>query len=478
MHIATVGTSQILIENLWERIARAGGIRFTHLMEPSLHPGDWRGGGVPANARFFSPAPVSRMPDPDDQFLASFEREGVPTLHNMILGDRIVSKLDYHSVRSYCTFLARRLISFYEEMQPEAVIGGFDSLHGGLGLAVARKLNIPWFALNFSVIPSGLASFCTTMSPAARVPLDTGHLWNVSTTAESALEEFRARRLRVPAYIAPVRRGFLDRARNLPRRTKNALRIAGKWPRRSYLRFVVEPGDYDPFAAIRRQRRAAAARKALAAVPLRVEPPPGPYVFFGLHTQPESSIDVLAPFFSNQFWVIELLARSLPPTHRLLVKIHKSDVSNYGRAELDHMRALPGVELVAPSADARRLIESAALVFSIQGTIGLEAALIGKPVISLGDSPIALFPSVVPIGRLTELPATVRRALALPIPSRERILAAYCDYLRPFAPAAYNDWTQRPTDGNIAGLVGLFECLATWLRSEERDTSPKSAVRT
>ena len=51
------------------------------------------------------------------------------------------------------------------------------------------------------------------------------------------------------------------------------------------------------------------------------------------------------------------------------------------------MRSFPGVELVAPLADARSFIESADLVVAIQGTIGLEAALLGKPVIMLGESP-------------------------------------------------------------------------------------------
>ena len=98
------------------------------------------------------------MPAADKSLLASLEQDGLPTIHNMIMGDRIVSKLEYADVLGYATFLARRLGAIFDEIKPSVIIGGFDAIHGGLALAVARERNIPWFALNFSVLPPGLAS--------------------------------------------------------------------------------------------------------------------------------------------------------------------------------------------------------------------------------------------------------------------------------------------------------------------------------
>jgi hypothetical protein len=148
-----------------------------------------------------------------------------------------------------------------------------------------------------------------------------------------------------------------------------------------------------------------------------------------------------------------------------LVKIHKSDAANYSREYLDRMRSLPGVELVEPFADTRQFIENADLLFSIQGTIGLEAALLGKPVIVLSDSPVALFPSASPIGKITDLPALVRQKLSERPPARSQILDAYSEYLKPFAPAAHNDWTIRPEDREIDGFASLFRALSGILRS-------------
>jgi hypothetical protein len=182
-------------------------------------------------------------------------------------------------------------------------------------------------------------------------------------------------------------------------------------------------------------------------------------VLFGLHMQPEASIDVWAPFFANQAWVIELLSRSIPPTHRLLVKVHKSDAANYTREQFARMRSFPGVSLVKPFADARPFIEQAGLVVSIQGTMGLEAALLGRPVIMLGESPVTLLPSATQVGAITDLPALVRRKLEEDPPPRESIVEAFADYLAPFLPASHNDWRAPADAGEPRRFVALFDAL-------------------
>jgi len=103
--------------------------------------------------------------------------------------------------------------------------------------------------------------------------------------------------------------------------------------------------------------------------------------------------------------------------------------------------------------------EKSDLVVSIQGTMGLEAALLGKPVIVLGDSPVTLFPTAARIGELSELPALVRRQLALTPPSRQQIVDAYADYLSVFAPAVYNDWMRPRTETEIERLSAMFRGL-------------------
>jgi Capsule polysaccharide biosynthesis protein len=458
-HVVTIGWGQTLVDGLWRAIAAKSADRFSHIMHPRHTLQDFGGRRPPPGIYLFRENHQAIMPPPDVELLASLEQDGVPTIHNMILGDRVVSELGQDDALSYATFLARRVITLFKELEPSVVIGGFDAIHNGIALAVARRMGIPWFAINFSVIPPGLACFCDRMSPAARVHLTERPFDERRSAAERYLQQFENRSVQAHAYIAPPPRSVVGRMASIPARLSAVVRTGRRAQQRESLRFTEGRGAYSVLAAVRFLRRAAMARGAIEAVHTLAAPPAGPYVLFGLHFQPESSIDVWAPFFSNQMWVIELLSRSMPPSHRLLVKIHKSDVANYLREQLNAMRAFPGVDLVRPFADTRKFIEGASLVIAIQGTMGLEAALLGKPVIMLGDSPVVLFPSVSRVGEITELPDLVRRKLVESPPARGEIMNAYATYLAPFLSASHNDWTTRKTEEEVESYVRLFSAL-------------------
>jgi hypothetical protein len=102
--------------------------------------------------------------------------------------------------------------------------------------------------------------------------------------------------------------------------------------------------------------------------------------------------------------------------------------------------------------------------------MGLEAALLGKPVIMLGESPVARFPSVSQAGAITELPALVRRKLGERPPSRTAIVEAFGDYLASFLPASSNNWTISRDAKEIDGYVKLFQALKQFLASESEDS--------
>lgn len=285
----------------------------------------------------------------------------------------------------------------------------------------------------------------------------------LQSLAEVLLQQFESKKIGAPAYIAPPALSLAGKMAKLPRRFVALHRTIRKARLREFLQYTEGRSDHSVSAVLAHFRRAASARKAISGMRALTEPPATPYVLFGLHMQPESSIDVWAPFFSNQMWVIELLSRSIPPTHKLLVKIHKSDISNYSREQLEKMQSFPGVELVAPFTDSRDLIQNADLIVAIQGTMGLEAALFGKPVIMLGDSPVTIFPSVSRIGDLPELPVLVQSKLVESPPSRTDIVNAYAEYLAPFWPASYNDWTAGTTAEEIYNYVILFDTLKQYV---------------
>ncbi len=477
--IVTIGWDDTLVRDLADPIAADTGFAFRHVVHPRFTEQNWPSElGGRSDIAFFRRDLSEPMPAPDRSLLASLERSDVPTIHNMILGDRVVSKLDYREALGYATFLSRRLIALLEAERPQVVIGGFDAIHGGLGLAVARHLRLPWFALHFSVLPPGMACFCDRLSPAARVNLRARDTTRMRELARASLEKFEQRAIQAPAYLAPAPPSPVDRLRRLPAHATRLVSILRGARESEYTKFTEKANSYHALSTVRFLRARSAARRAIGQVPTVTAPPDTPFAFFGLHMQPESSIDVWAPFFSNQFWVIELLSRSLPPSHDLLVKIHKSDAAKYSREQLQQLSALPGVRLVPPFADTQQFIRAADLIVAIQGTIGLEGALLGKPVVMLGDSPAVAFPSVSRIGNIWELPAMVRRKLAERAPSREEIVHAYAEYLTPFFPASLNRWYEARTAQELQDYARLFVELRDYVTTtRDQAESPASRAR-
>ena len=204
LKLLTVGTYPILVRQLWDKIAIATGHNFSHLVHPVYDARSWNEGSVPGDQLLYFFDGNHEPPETiDADLLASLETPGVPTIHNMILGDCVVSKLPYADALGYATFLARRLEDVYQTVKPMAIVGDFDSVHGSMGYAVARRLNIPWFALQFSPLPSGHVAFCSDMSPGSVVTLEHGRHERLHGFAAQLLEDFETRRTEASAYIPP-----------------------------------------------------------------------------------------------------------------------------------------------------------------------------------------------------------------------------------------------------------------------------------
>lgn len=460
LHILTVGSNPLLVRILWDRIAVRGGFRMSHLAHPSYDRRTWPQDLRTNELHFFRDDVHSAFPPPDLKFLASLERDSVPTIHNMIISDRLTSKLPYDEVLIYASFLAKRLVVLFEAAAPTLIIGAFDGLHNSLGFAVANHLGIPWFVPLFSPLPGGEAAFCANLSPASRVLFDENRAVELRVKAETQLVEFENRKLSAVAYLPPKLFSAAFVIKQIPAQLGAIIRVLRRRRSQRFLRFTDYPQSYSIRSLVGEAFRQRKNLWLLRRRKLLREPTHDPFVFFGLHMQPESSIDVFAHFFSNQERVVELIARSVPPTHSILVKLHKSDTPNYSTQQLARLSRFPGVKLVSPHADTFEFIKKAALVFAIQGTIGLEGALLGKPVIMFGDSPAKVFSSVSTIGKTVDLPALVRSKLAEPPPSRSLIIERFAAYLAPFYPASGNDWSVTPTDAEIADYVELIELLA------------------
>ncbi len=108
----------------------------------------------------------------------------------------------------------------------------------------------------------------------------------------------------------------------------------------------------------------------------------GPYIFLGLHKQPESTVDIFGRYYEDQLQNIKNIWRALPQGWKLLVKEHTNAIGDRTPDWYKTIQALPGVELVIETTNSYELIQNAELVATITGTVAYEAALMGVPSIT------------------------------------------------------------------------------------------------
>jgi hypothetical protein len=136
-----------------------------------------------------------------------------------------------------------------------------------------------------------------------------------------------------------------------------------------------------------------------------------PIVYF-LQVQPERSVDVEAPFYSNQLELIKNIRRATPCGHRLLVKDHPSKFGMQPLAFYRELAKIPGVKLIEGSYDSRKLIRSAAFVATVCGTVAFEAALLNVPALIFSKVFFRKLPLVYECESLSGLSELVPRVIS------------------------------------------------------------------
>jgi len=107
-------------------------------------------------------------------------------------------------------------------------------------------------------------------------------------------------------------------------------------------------------------------------------------VYFPLQVAEDYKLARLRPHCTDQEAIIRLVANALPPGVELVVKEHPVAI---GRNRLSMLRRLarePAVRLVDPHTSSLALIRRASAVATISSTVGLEALLYDKPVLTIG----------------------------------------------------------------------------------------------
>lgn len=109
------------------------------------------------------------------------------------------------------------------------------------------------------------------------------------------------------------------------------------------------------------------------------------YFLYPIHQQPESSTSVYATYYCNQLNTIKNITLSLPMPCKLYVKEHPVSAGTKPDSFYKELKKIPNVILISPAENLENLVKNSLGVISLTSTVGLEAALAGKPVYVLGD---------------------------------------------------------------------------------------------
>ena len=355
---------------------------------------------------------------PNIQRITSFERRlGDPTLWNALMADRRVffgeyckSKQDYtprYSYEELMVILDQALCSienFFKILSPDLVLSFGTSVLGDyLIYLFAKNKGIPYLQLKATKVKNYIALHD---SPIEFSSLITKRYANESPLSDDILEEARSyfedilqkglkyegailsSHSRLMKRLIPgplnVLKGVYGSLKNYsdPILRKDC-HIPGRF--RSSIHYNVS----QPVKSYLVERKLRKHKKFVEFDDLSAS---GDFFFFPLHFEPEVSLQVFGRPYQNQIELIRNIALSAPVGTKIIVKEHPRSIGFRPYAYYRKLLDIPNVYLIDPFIKAYHVVPHAQIVAVITGSIGLEAAVLGKPVITFGNAAYNILP--------------------------------------------------------------------------------------
>jgi Capsule polysaccharide biosynthesis protein len=111
-------------------------------------------------------------------------------------------------------------------------------------------------------------------------------------------------------------------------------------------------------------------------------PPRTPYVFFPLQVEPEATLMFESPMCDNALTAIDWLAKTMPAGWLLVVKEHPGATAPRPRGFWQQIGRYPNVLVAGTLEDGESIVRLARAVAVLNSSLGLQAAGLGKPVIT------------------------------------------------------------------------------------------------
>jgi hypothetical protein len=270
---------------------------------------------------------------------------------------------------------------------------------------VANQRGIPAFFILHTIFPNPLRVYVDTLH-APIAPIE--ELRELSPEERREVEAFRVSFTNAATPIREFRR--------VPVEARRAKVFAGHL-RRKWI--DDRENDYlHPWRLL--HQNASEWLRARAARPFydRIDPS-RPFVYFPLHVTDDYKIQRIVPHCADQASLVEQVADALPQGHDLVLKEHPMSLGRNSIRLLRRLRRRPNVRLVEPYTSTHELIRRSEAVVVIGSTVGLEALLYDKPVLTLGDPYYAGYGVTLDVDSFAELHEQVPELLRFrPDPDR------------------------------------------------------------
>jgi hypothetical protein len=266
----------------------------------------------------------------------------------------------------------RALERIFDDVRPDAVVPevGNETIRVAAHL-IGLERGLPVLFLLYTIFPNPLRLYVDTLHAPIVEPEDVREL-----TPEER-EELEAFRRSFTAAAKPIREH-----RRVPIELRRVGVFAGHVRRR-----LTEDRDNDYLRPWRLLRSNASEWvRARAARPFYDRLDPGrPFVYFPLHVTDDYKITRIIPHCVDQVSIVEQVADALPIGHDLVLKEHPMSIGRNSLRLLRRLRRRPNIRIVQPHVGSHDLIQQAEAVAVISSTVGLEALLYEKPVLTLGQ---------------------------------------------------------------------------------------------
>lgn len=323
---------------------------------------------------------IRALPEPADLAaeVERIEREyELVSLRDVYRTDRVSDGLTEEQAVRRAVDHFRALERLFDETRPDVLVPevGNETIRV-VAHHIGLRRGIPVLFLLYTIFPDPLRLYVDTLHAPIAPPEE---LRELSPAEVERVEAFR--------------RSFTERAKPIReyRRWRIERRRVGLFAGHVH-RKLTEDRDNDylhPFGLlwtnVSETARARAMRPFYDSLDSVAEAGARPYVYFPLHVTDDYKIKKVIPHCVDQAAIVEQVADALPQGYDLVLKEHPMSVGRNSVALLRRLRKRRNVRLVEPHASTHELIRRAEAVAVISSTVGLEALLYEKPVLTLGE---------------------------------------------------------------------------------------------